>query len=102
MPLGMMAQDVTIRGNNGSCVPAVKNGGSGDTFYRCGGNATWQHEQLSMVLTTSDGTALTQNGQLDNPLFLPMALRFRLHMDNMWVNPHILVNMLPRMSVMSH
>ena len=62
-----LAQDVTIRGNNGSCVAAVKNGGKGDTFFRCGGFATWQHEQLSMVLTTSDGTTLTPNGQLDNP-----------------------------------
>ena len=61
------AQDVTIRGNNGSCVAAVKNGGAGDTYFRCGGFATWQHEQLSMVLTTSDGTVLTPNGQLDNP-----------------------------------
>lgn len=67
VPLGMMAQDVTIRGNNGSCVAAVKNGGVGDTFFNLGGFATWQHEQLSMVLTTSDGTKLTPNGQLDNP-----------------------------------
>ena len=63
----VQAQDVTIRGNNGSCVAAVKNGGAGDTYFRCGGFATWQHEQLSMVLTTSDGTVLTPNGQLDNP-----------------------------------
>lgn len=61
------AQNVTVRGNNGSTIPAVKNGGSGDTFYRCNGFATWQHEQLSMVLTASDGTVLTPNGQLDNP-----------------------------------
>lgn len=61
------AQDVTIRSNNGSMIPAVKNGGSDDTFFKCGGCATWQHEQLSMVLTASDGTVLTQNGQLDNP-----------------------------------
>lgn len=61
------AQDVTIRANNGSCVAAVKNGGVDDSFFNLGGFATWQHEQLSMVLTTSDGTALTPNGQLDNP-----------------------------------
>lgn len=63
----VQAQDVTIRGNNGSCVAAVKNGGVDDTFFNLGGFATWQHEQLSMVLTTSDGTKLTPNGQLDNP-----------------------------------
>ncbi len=63
----VQAQDVTIRANNGACVAAVKNGGVDDTFFNVGGFATWQHEQLNMVLTTSDGTALTPNGQLDNP-----------------------------------
>ena len=67
VPLGMMAQDVTIRANNGACVAAVKNGGVTDTFFNLGGFATWQHEQLNMVLTVSDGTALTPSGQLDNP-----------------------------------
>ena len=66
-PLSLQAQNVTIRANNGSTVAAVKDGGTTDTFFRLGGFATWQHEQLSMVLTTSDGTALTPNGQLDNP-----------------------------------
>lgn len=63
----VQAQNVTIRGNNGSTVAAVKNGGTTDTFFGAGGFATWQHEQLSMVLTVSDGTVLTPNGQLDNP-----------------------------------
>ena len=63
----VQAQDVTIRANNGACVAAVKNGGTTDTFFNLGGFATWQHEQLNMVLTVSDGTDLTPNGQLDNP-----------------------------------
>lgn len=63
----LQAQNVTIRANNGSTIAAVKNGGVGDTFFNVNGFATWQHEQLSMVLTTSDGTMLTPNGQLDNP-----------------------------------
>ena len=63
----VQAQDVTIRANNGACVAAVKNGGTTDTFFNLGGFATWQHEQLNMVLTVSDGTGLTPNGQLDNP-----------------------------------
>ena len=69
-PLSLQAQNVTIRANNGSTVAAIKQGtgqGVTDTFFGAGGFATWQHEQLSMVLTTSDGTALTPNGQLDNP-----------------------------------
>ena len=67
VPLGMMAQDVTIRANNGACVAAVKDYGTTDSFFGAGGFATWQHEQLNMVLTTSDNTNLTPNGQLDNP-----------------------------------
>ena len=63
----VFAQNVTIRANNGSTIAAVKNGGTTDTFFNLGGFATWQHEQLSMVLTVSDGTDLTPNGQLDNP-----------------------------------
>ena len=65
--LSLQAQNVTIRANNGSTIAAVKNGGATDTFFGLGGFATWQHEQLSMVLTVSDGTSLTPNGQLDNP-----------------------------------
>ena len=60
------AQNVTIRSNNGSTIAAVKEGDT-DTFFGCGGFATWQHEQLNMVLTVSDGTRLTPSGQLDNP-----------------------------------
>ena len=61
-----LAQTVTIRGNNGSMVAALASGYE-DLGYKSGGFATWQHEQLSMVLTTADRTALTPNMQLDNP-----------------------------------
>ena len=62
-----LAQTVTIRGNNGSMVAAMASGQQEDLGYKSGGFATWQHEQLSMVLTTSDETNLTPNMQLDNP-----------------------------------
>ena len=65
--LSLQAQNVTIRANNGSTIAAVKDGGTVDSFFGAGGFATWQHEQLSMVLTVSDGTELTASGQLDNP-----------------------------------
>lgn len=65
--LSLQAQNVTIRANNGSTIAAVKDGGTVDSFFGAGGFATWQHEQLSMVLTVSDGTDLTASGQLDNP-----------------------------------
>lgn len=61
------AQNVTIKATNGSTIAAIKDYGTTDSFFGAGGFATWQHEQLSMVLTTSDGTVLTPNGQLDNP-----------------------------------
>lgn len=65
--VGVNAQNVTIKATNGSTIAAIKNGGVTDSFFGAGGFATWQHEQLCMVLTTSDGTALTPNNQLDNP-----------------------------------
>ena len=64
----VFAQNVTIRGNNGSMIASVPEGSSDyDTFFKCGGFASWEHEQLAMVLTASDETTLTTNGQLDNP-----------------------------------
>lgn len=66
--LDVQAQDVTIRSNNGSCLPSTPLGDTDyDIFYKIGGFATWQHEQLSMVLTASDASDKTNNGQLANP-----------------------------------
>ena len=67
VPLGMMAQNVTLSANNGNTIASMKNGGVEDTFYSLGGFATWQHEQLNMMLTVADDTQLTENGQLANP-----------------------------------
>ena len=68
VPLGMMAQNVTIKATNGSMIASVPTGTSDyDTFFPLGGFATWQHEQLNMVLTASDQTGLTDFGQLSNP-----------------------------------
>ena len=61
-----LAQNVTIKATNGSMVAALATGYE-DLGYKSGGFATWQHEQLSMVLTTSDQTNKTPSGQLDNP-----------------------------------
>lgn len=63
----LQAQNVTIRGNNGSMIASMAKPGNEDLGYKSGGFATWQHEQLSMVLTTADHSNLTTNGQLDNP-----------------------------------
>lgn len=68
MSVGVKAQNVTIKANNGSLIASRPVGSSDyDTFFKCGGFATWQHNQLSMVLTASDATTLTDYGQLKNP-----------------------------------
>lgn len=62
------AQNVTIKATNGSMIASVPEGETDyDTFFKCGGFATWQHEQLSMAFTASDETTLTSSGQLKNP-----------------------------------
>jgi len=64
----VQAQNVTIRANNGNMVASRPVGSDDyDIFFRCGGFASWQHEQLNMVLTVSDFTDLTENNQLANP-----------------------------------
>ena len=64
----VQAQNVTIRANNGNMVASRPTGTSDyDIFFNCGGFASWQHEQLNMVLTVSDVTTLTANDQLANP-----------------------------------
>ena len=61
------SQNVTVRANNGNTIASMKNGGATDTFFSLGGFASWQHEQLNMVMTAADDTGLTENGQLSNP-----------------------------------
>ena len=66
--VGVNAQNVTIKATNGSMIASTPQGSSDyDTFFKCGGFASWQHNQLSMVLTASDATTLTDYGQLKNP-----------------------------------
>ena len=74
VPLGMMAQNVTVHPDNGSMMPALKSGDP-DPFYTWGAYATWKHEQLSLTVTTGDsdnnltnsGNQLTGSGQLAKP-----------------------------------
>lgn len=63
-----LAQNVTIHGKNGSTLAARPMGTSDyDIFFKSGGFATWQHEQLALTMTASDVTTTTSNGQLANP-----------------------------------
>ena len=71
VPLAMMAQNVTVRGDNGSVLAARKTASSGtltDTFYKWGGFATWKHNQLSLTMTTADSDdGSLRDGQIANP-----------------------------------
>ena len=69
VPLGMMAQTVTVRSDNGNTLPAVKGEGATDNFYKLGGFALWKHNQLNLTMSTadSDGAAMTNSGQFANP-----------------------------------
>ena len=68
-----LAQNVTVRSNNGSTIAAVKNssaaGTAEDTFFSLGGFAMWKHNQLNLTMTTADadGATLSDNGQFMNP-----------------------------------
>ena len=69
VPLGMMAQTVTVRSDNGNTLPAVKGGtGLEDAFYSMGGFALWKHNQLNLTMSTadSDGAEMTSSGQFEN------------------------------------
>ena len=75
LPLGVMAQNVTVHPNNGSMLPARKNYNVTDVFYNWNGFATWKHNQLSLTITTGDSdnnltgdsNQLTAAGQLSQP-----------------------------------
>ena len=60
VPLGMMAQNVTISPQNGSmiCSDASGQGTSGGAF------SMWRHEQLALTMVASGSTALTDDGIL--------------------------------------
>lgn len=60
VPLGMMAQNVTISPQNGSmiCSDATGQGTKGGAF------SMWRHEQLALTMIASGSTALTDEGIL--------------------------------------
>ena len=68
-----LAQNVTVRPDNGSMIATKKTGG-GDTFFNWGGFSTWKHNQLALTMTTGDSDnnltnsrdQLTASGQLAN------------------------------------
>lgn len=61
------AQNVTIGPKNGSLVAGLAGGNSADSGAGRGMSSMWRHEQLSLMMTTSDIANLTAAGELADP-----------------------------------
>ncbi len=66
VPLGMMAQSVTVSPSSGNFVAAVSESSQEVGFQR-GWSAMWRHEQLPLNFVTSDETTLTEGGEIAIP-----------------------------------
>ena len=62
-----MAQNVTIGPNNGSLITGQAGGNTDDSGIKRGMGSMWIHEQLQLVMTTSDIANLTSSGELADP-----------------------------------
>lgn len=67
MSLGVKAQNVTIGPDNGSIITGVAGGNSADSGMGRGMGSMWRHEQLALMVTTSDIANLTSGGELADP-----------------------------------
>lgn len=67
LPLGVIAQNVTIGPRNGSIITGVAGGNTGDSGLGRGMGSMWRHEQLPLTMTTSDIAMLTSSGELADP-----------------------------------
>ena len=61
------AQNVTIGPNNGSLITGQDGGNVDDSGIQRGMASMWIHEQLQLVMTTSDIANLTSAGELQDP-----------------------------------
>ena len=58
------AQNVTISPKNGSMICSLAEGESHSQGWELGSFGTWRHNQLSLTMTGSNSTELTEDGQL--------------------------------------
>ena len=63
----VQAQNVTIRPDNGSLITGQAGGNTGDSGIGRGMASMWRHEQLALMMTTSDIANLTSAGELADP-----------------------------------
>lgn len=62
-----VAQNVTIGPNNGSLITGQAGGNTDDSGIKRGMASMWMHEQLQLVMTTSDIANMTSAGELADP-----------------------------------
>jgi hypothetical protein len=67
MSLGVKAQNVTIGPDNGNIITGVAGGNTADSGTGRGMGSMWRHEQLALMVTTSDIANLTSGGELADP-----------------------------------
>ena len=65
LPLGVIAQNVTISPYSGSLVATI--GDNGQTGSEIGLSSLWRHEQLQLSLTAADRDGLLDNGEISFP-----------------------------------
>lgn len=63
----VQAQNVTIRPDNGSLITGQAGGNTDDSGIQRGMASMWRHEQLPLMMTTSDIANLTSAGELADP-----------------------------------
>ena len=67
MSLGVKAQNVTIRPDNGNLIVGQAGGNIDDSGIKRGLYSMWRHEQLPLTMTTSDIANLSNSGELADP-----------------------------------
>ena len=70
----VQAQNVTIRPNNGSLITGQAGGNTADSGIGRGMASMWRHEQLPLMMTTSDIANLTSAGELPTLPALLMSI----------------------------
>jgi len=65
VPLGMMAQSVTVEPTTGNLIAALTSGS--EVGFINGSSAMWRHEQLPLTFTVADDGTLTEGGEISNP-----------------------------------
>ncbi len=62
-----LAQNVTISPQNGSMICALTEGSQNTQLgFQLGAFGTWRHNQLSLTMTGSNFSTLTEDGQLSS------------------------------------